>query len=276
MPKYAHSPVDGTRLAYDVLDAQGEAEGRMPVVLLHGSVLTRAIWRGAGYLEPLRAERPVVRVDLRGHGQSDRPTDPAGYAVESQVHDVLAVLDALELPRVHVMGYSLGARVGLGIAQLAPARIGALVALGGSASAQQGALDRVFFPGVVDYLHNGTMEGFCERQGLTAENPSPRAQATRRAFLQADPAAMAALFAATDATAALAPQDLASIPTPTLWMTGTRDQPRFSESQHAAGLMPHARFEELPGRTHGETLWPARDVLEHALPFLRGADHSPS
>ena len=45
------SPVDGIDLRYDV---SGEGP---PLVLLHGSVLSRAIWRGLGYLAPLAAEQ---------------------------------------------------------------------------------------------------------------------------------------------------------------------------------------------------------------------------
>ena len=70
------SPVDGVDLRYDV---SGDGP---PLVLLHGSVLSRAIWRGLGYLEPLTAEHTVLRVDLRGHGSSGKPHDPAAYTQE--------------------------------------------------------------------------------------------------------------------------------------------------------------------------------------------------
>src|SRR5699024_1267699 len=53
------SPSDGIDLRYDV------AGTGPPLVLLHGSVLSRAIWRGLGYLEPLTEVRTVIRMDLR-------------------------------------------------------------------------------------------------------------------------------------------------------------------------------------------------------------------
>jgi len=88
------SPVDGIDLAYDLTrPATGAASDARPVVLLHGSVLTRAIWRGLGYLAPLAAERPVLRIDIRGHGRSGRPHEAAAYAQEVLVADLLAVLD---------------------------------------------------------------------------------------------------------------------------------------------------------------------------------------
>ena len=270
MAQRVSSPVDGTEIVYDIGPRRAVHDAAaVPVVLLHGSVLTRAIWRGLGYVDALGKERPVVRVDLRGHGSSGTPTDPAGYAPESQARDVLAVLDDAGIERAHLMGYSLGSRVALATALVAPQRVDHLVLLGGSASDQEGALDEVFYPGVVESIREHGMEGFCARQGLGPEVPSAFAQSTRQAFLRADPEAMAALFAATDRTPAVPDDALRALPHPALWMTGTRDQPRFLQSQRAADLMPHGRFVSLEGRTHGQTLSPADAVLAEVLPFLR-------
>lgn len=270
MARRVPSPVDGTELVYDVARGEGCAPDAVPVVLLHGSVLTRAIWRGLGYLGALGAERPVLRVDLRGHGASGRPTDPDGYAPESQARDLLAVLDDAGIARAHLMGYSLGARVALAMALAAPERADRLVLLGGSAASQQGALDAVFFPGVVQRIREHGMEDFCARQGLGPDVESPTARATRQVFLRADPQAMAALFTATERTPPVPPERLRAMPHPALWMTGTEDHPRCEQSQEAAALMPRGRFVPLEGRTHGGTLSPAGPVLDVVLPFLRG------
>lgn len=48
------SPLDGIPLRYDT------SGSGPPRVLLHGSVLSRAIWRGLGYLAPLAAEHTVI------------------------------------------------------------------------------------------------------------------------------------------------------------------------------------------------------------------------
>lgn len=260
------SPVDGTRLAYDL--SAVEREG-VPVVLLHGSVLSKAIWRGLGYLVPLSAEHPVLRLDLRGHGRSGKPHDPAAYTPDVLVADLLAVLDDAGIERAALVGYSLGARIALTTALRHPDRVTHLVSLGGSAAAQHDALETVFFPGVVDALRTGGMEEFCARQGLGPTIADPRHAATRQAFLAADPLAMAALFEATAATAGVEDEALSRCPIPALWMAGDRDHPRFEETRHAAATMPEARFAPLPGRTHGSTLSPAGPVLDEVLPFLR-------
>lgn len=257
------SPVDGIDLRYDITGA-GPA-----LVLLHGSVLSRAIWRGLGYLDPLSAEHTVIRVDLRGHGRSGRPHDPTAYTQAVFVADLLAVLDAEGVGRTALMGYSLGARIALTAALEHPARVTRLVSLGGSASAQQGQVGSIFFPGVVDAVREDGMEAFCTGQGLGPDVAGRRARATRTAFLAADPHAIAALLAATDATPAVGEDLLAECTVPALWMAGTEDHPRFGDSQRAAATMPDADFVPLPGRDHGGTLSPPEEILEHALPFLR-------
>lgn len=256
------SPVDGIDLRYDVTGT-GPA-----VVLLHGSVLSRAIWRGLGYLEPLAQHHTVIRVDLRGHGRSGTPHEAQAYTQERFVADLLAVLDAEQHPRASLLGYSLGARVALSTAVRHPDRVERLVCLGGSASRQQGAVDQVFFPGVIDAVATGGMEAFCSGQGLGPAVEGRRAQATRAAFLRADHKAVAALLAATDATPGIDAELLAECEVPALWMAGTEDHPRFKESQQASAVMPRARFVPLEGRDHGGTLYPPGPVLEHVLPFL--------
>ena len=264
------SRADGTVLVYDRASAGPAASpDATPVLLLHGSVLSRALWRGLGYVEALRAEREVLRMDLRGHGTSGKPVDPAAYATGVQVEDVLSVLDDAGFSRAHLLGYSLGARVALATAVEHPARVERLVLLGGSAAAQQGVLEQLFFPGVIETLAREGMEAFADRQGLTADRTDPLAQSTRFAFLRADPQAMAALFTATDAADEIPPEVLAQVAAPALWMAGTEDHPRYQQSQQAAQAMPQARFVPLVGRDHGITLAPAGPVLEQVLPFLR-------
>lgn len=256
------SPVDGIELRYDV------AGDGPPLVLLHGSVLSRAIWRGLGYLAPLAEQHTVIRVDLRGHGSSEKPHDPAAYTQAVFVADLLAVLEAEGIGRTAVMGYSLGARIALTAALELPGRITRLVSLGGSASPQQRQIDSVFFPGVIDTVASEGMEAFCAGQGLGPEVTGRRARATRTAFLSADHQAVAALLAATDATPGVPDEVLEACTVPALWMAGTEDHPRFEDSRRAAALMPDAEFVPLPGRDHGATLYPPDEILAEVLPFL--------
>ena len=113
---------DGVSLA--VADA-GEGE---PVLLLHGFPDSSSLWRhqvealvGAGY----RAIAP----DLRGFGDSDRPLEVGAYGVRRSVNDMLAVLDALEVERAHVVAHDWGAAVGWALAGFAGERVGRFAVL---------------------------------------------------------------------------------------------------------------------------------------------------
>ena len=113
---------DGVELA--VLD-----EGEGPAVLLiHGFPDSSHLWRnqvpalvGAGFR--------VVVPDLRGFGESDRPTAVDDYGVMHSVADMLAILEALGVERTHVMGHDYGAVVAWLLAITAPERVERLVAI---------------------------------------------------------------------------------------------------------------------------------------------------
>jgi pyruvate dehydrogenase E2 component (dihydrolipoamide acetyltransferase) len=93
-----------------------------PVLCLHGWGCSAYLWRknlpalaAAGF----RAIAP----DLRGHGQSSVPLTPGAYTLDAFVASTVALLDALALDRVALLGQSLGGGVALGVARTAPARL---------------------------------------------------------------------------------------------------------------------------------------------------------
>jgi pimeloyl-ACP methyl ester carboxylesterase len=66
-----------------------------------------------GDLPELAAERTLVLIDPRGTGDSDRPGDPSGYALEDYAADVEAVREQLGLERVDLLGHSHGGFVAM-------------------------------------------------------------------------------------------------------------------------------------------------------------------
>ena len=92
---------DGLRLAADEFGDPGDP----PVVLLHGGGQTRFAW---GSTAAVLAGRGwyVLRVDLRGHGESDWPDD-GDYGPDAFAGDVTAIATALPQPPV-LVGASLG------------------------------------------------------------------------------------------------------------------------------------------------------------------------
>lgn len=99
------------------------ASNAPPLVLLHGIWDT---WRTFAQVAPrLAAYRTVYALDLRGHGDSDKPE--AGYRLADYAADLLAVLEQLPAERADLLGFSLGALVGLQLAAGRPARLAHLI-----------------------------------------------------------------------------------------------------------------------------------------------------
>lgn len=102
---FADSP-DSVRIAFD-------RRGTGPaLVLIHGGGSNRQEWHEAGYVERLREHFTVITLDLRGHGESGLPTEPADYTIDKMMQDVLAVADACEVEYFTIWGFSFGGRLG--------------------------------------------------------------------------------------------------------------------------------------------------------------------
>lgn len=96
------------------------------VVLHHGGGFRLESWGLAGWVQDLATDHRVVSFDARGFGESDKPTAPEDYSVAPMVGDVLAVADACEARTFHYLGWSLGAKVGWGLADQAQDRLASL------------------------------------------------------------------------------------------------------------------------------------------------------
>src|SRR5258708_38816050 len=101
----------GFPIAYD--DIAG-SEGR-PMLVVHGFSSNRnENWRRLGWYGAFERKRiRAVALDCRGHGESAKPHDPAAYTRAAMAADIHALAEHLEIPRFHLMGYSMGARLAL-------------------------------------------------------------------------------------------------------------------------------------------------------------------
>jgi pimeloyl-ACP methyl ester carboxylesterase len=119
-----HRFVDVDGLRFHVAVA-GPPEGE-PVVLLHGWPQHWYAWHKQ--VGPLAERFRVYCPDLRGFGWSDAPRD--GYLKERMAEDVIALLDALGLERVHLAGHDWGGFIGFLICLRAPERVSSYLAIG--------------------------------------------------------------------------------------------------------------------------------------------------
>ncbi|ROO84997.1 2-hydroxy-6-oxonona-2,4-dienedioate hydrolase [Actinocorallia herbida] len=226
-----------------------------PVVLLHG--------RG-GHLETFARTLPAlaaaghraIAFDLLGHGLTGR--SPAGsYTVADLTAHALAVLDALGLDSVDLVGQSLGGWAAALAAPRAPDRVRRLVLI--EPAGLQAETDRLADP---------TVRAAYERGGRAYAEPTPEAVRTRLAGLLADPSTVdaelvdvrTALYrpedarrvhrlvrAADNGPSLLTPERLASVAAPVLFVRGEHGHTPAAVVEAAVSAVPHGRLLTVPG-----------------------------
>lgn len=99
---------DSVRIVYDVA-GQGPA-----IILLHGGGggQTRQSWHQTGYVDKLKSHFKVIAMDIRGHGESDKPTDSVSYSIDKMCRDILSVADACGVEQFALWGFSYGGNIG--------------------------------------------------------------------------------------------------------------------------------------------------------------------
>jgi 3-oxoadipate enol-lactonase len=113
------------------------------LVLLHGLGGDIDFWDVER--EALSAEFRLILVDLRGSGRT--AASPGGHRVEDLADDVFAVLDHADVPRAHVLGFSMGGLVAQAMAYRQPARVDRVVLA--STYARMGTQSRMFLDAVL-------------------------------------------------------------------------------------------------------------------------------
>jgi 3-oxoadipate enol-lactonase len=93
-----------------------------PVILSHSLGSSLVMWNPQ--LKALEPHFQVLRYDIRGHGKSEAP--PGVYTLELLGEDAVAVLDVLEIEKVHWVGLSMGGMIGQSVALNYPKRLQSL------------------------------------------------------------------------------------------------------------------------------------------------------
>lgn len=109
---------DGVTIHYDV-----QGEGELSLVFVHGWNCDRSYWNAQR--EVLAQSHRVVTIDLAGHGESSQ--DRVDWTMQAFGEDVAAVVTALELHNVVLIGHSMGGKVVVEAASQLDSRVVALV-----------------------------------------------------------------------------------------------------------------------------------------------------
>ena len=228
---------DGVRIYYEVA-------GSGPAILLtHGFAASSRMF--AQTVPALATDHTVITWDMRGHGQTDYPDDPAQYTVPLVMGDMAALLDAAGADRAVILGHSVGGFLALEFNLAHPDRVDALVLedtgpgyrkdegrKGWNDTAEAYAVD----------LDEKDLEGIHDSEELDPSvhrNAAGLARAARGILKQHDDRVISSLE---------------SITVPVLIVVGEQDENFVNPSKYMAAKIPGARLEIIPDAGHSPNI----------------------
>ncbi len=223
---------DGVEIAFE------EAGAGEPILLIHGFASSAHVnWRDTGWVKTLtEAGRRVITFDNRGHGDSAKLYDPAGYTVPHMAGDALRLLDHLQIAKADVMGYSMGARITAWLALKHPERV-----------------NRAVLGGLASRIITGVGGGEAIAQGLEAASLADVKESIARAFrifaerTGGDLKALAACMRA--GRIKMTAEELAGINLPVLIVAGEQDDVAGSVDE-LVKIIPGSKGVVIPNRNH--------------------------
>jgi pimeloyl-ACP methyl ester carboxylesterase len=222
----------------------------------------------------------VVTVDLRGHGDSDGPEDPATYSLDRLARDVETVADAVGAAQFRLLGHSMGGMVARRVALHRPERVTALVLMSTAAGPPAG-LD----PDLVDMGAALALDNWDELTRLLDEVAPLRTEAYQRVINEregfADFIAWKWSRVAPPMWAALAPQiarepmdldRLRDLACPTLVIVGDLDGAFYDGSLAIADAVPGSRLAVIGDAGHHPQFEQPDAWLDAVTSFLDEVD----
>jgi 2-succinyl-6-hydroxy-2,4-cyclohexadiene-1-carboxylate synthase len=245
-----------------------------PILALHG-------FTGGGLdFAPLaiELERQLVAPDLPGHGGSECPGDAHQYRMPRTVSRLVGLLDALDLPRLPLLGYSMGGRTALHLACAHPDRFSALVLVGATPGIRD-ADERTARRRSDDLLAASILkagqafaDSWEERPIIASQRriAAPWGERMRQRRRASDPRGLAGSLRGmgTGRMGSLWTQ-LAGMPVPTLLITGQQDRKFGAIARDMLGLLPRATHVVVPSAGHCAHLEQPHEVAARVWDFLR-------
>jgi pimeloyl-ACP methyl ester carboxylesterase len=280
------TPVDGGTAGStaDGISVKGgpftvEAPG---VVVIHGTLVTDALYRPFARKLSLLLSRPVHCYNRRGRAGS--PPQPDGYSAATEVSDLAAVMRATGSE--DVVAHSYGGFVALQAARSMPIR--RLVTYDAAVSLS-GNLDHRWRPELEQAVTEGQLNHAWAHlvQGLATAGPVsylPLGALRMLSILSARtnlgaemrqllPTAVAEMRAVLDANAEI--NDFTELTTPTLMLTGGWSPGYFADTgRQLAAAVPAIEFAVVPGQLHEGPIRPGKRLAVRMARFLNGTDGS--
>lgn len=237
-----------------------EDNGSGPAVLLsHGYSATTRMW--AGQVEALTSQYRIVTWDMRGHGQSDSPDDPAAYSEQATVDDMAAILKHLGIESAVIGGLSLGGYMSLAFNLAHPQMVRALMLF----DTGPGYRNPVGREGWNETARRRA-EVF-EAKGLDALGSSAEVRVSQHRSAQGLAHAARGMLAQFDARVI---ESLDSIGVPTLVLVGDKDQPFLAGTDYMANKIPNATKVVIENAGHASNIDQPEAFNAEVRRFLAG------
>lgn len=225
---------DGVAVYYEV-------HGSGPAILLsHGFAATGRMW--APQIEMLTRNFKVVLWDLRGHGRTDSPAEPAAYSQAKSLEDMAGILDALGIQKAIIGGHSLGGFLSLAFHAKYPERVAALVLSGAGPGYRKDAPREAWNAtanGLADEIERDGLEWLRDRgaEGDPTDHKSAAGliNAGRRMLTQTDGAVI---------------ESLPSISVPTFISVGSQDSSYFAATEYLEAKIKGSQRHVFDGAGH--------------------------
>ena len=247
---------DGIRIFYEAI---GDGP---PVLLTHGYSATSGMW--APQRKSLSADHQLIVWDMRGHGQSDSPEDPAAYAEEATVADMAAILDACAGAgsRAAIGGLSLGGYMSLAFHLAYPERTASLMVFdtgpGYRSDEPRAGWNRMVESTAVRF----------EEQGLAALGSSAEVRVSTHRSADGLARAARGMLAQRDSRVI---DSLPKVEVPTLVLAGANDEPFINSTEYMASRIPGATKVIIPDAGHAANIDQPDAFNRAVLDFLSRA-----
>lgn len=224
-----------------------------PLVMVHGIGADKDNW--SQVMPFLRGTGRLIALDLPGFGESSKPAD-ADYSIGTQADRLGQFLDALQLPRAHFAGNSMGGAVVLEFARRHPERVESLWLLdpAGVGSAKESEMFRAYREDGKFLLFSKTPDDFAHVMSLVMSKPPalPYSVTHELAIAAAHNYDLhTRIFRDLTAEVPHLEQDVTGLATPTLIVWGQQDRvldPSGAEILHQA--LPNSQVVLMPGIGH--------------------------
>ncbi len=190
-----------------------------PLILLHGNGENSGYFEGQ--MEALSGAYHVYAIDTRGHGQTPRGERP--FTIRQFAEDLLGFMDAHQIERAHLLGFSDGGNIAMVFAMNHPERVERLILNGANLDAG-GVKRKVQIPIEIGYRVARWFAGWSE---------SARRHAEMLGLMVNEPH--------------IEPSELARLTMPVLVVAGTKDMIKESHTRLIYKSLPNAKLEFIEG-----------------------------